>query len=64
MIVESRRLGGEHPRGRAARRQQQKQQSAPDIVAQVDPQDYDVVADLDELLASDESNLWDDNTTL
>jgi hypothetical protein len=36
--------------------------SAPDVVAQIDPQDYDVVADLDELLVTDESNLWDDDT--
>jgi len=35
---------------------------APDVIAAVDPQDYDVVADLDELLATDESNLWDDDT--
>ena len=34
----------------------------PDAVAAVDPQDYDVVADLDELMAVDESNLWDDDT--
>ena len=33
----------------------------PDAVAAVDPQDYDVVADLDELMAVDESNLWDDD---
>jgi|SRR5437660_242947 len=36
--------------------------SAPDVIAKIDPQDYDVVADLDELLAADESNLWDDDT--
>ena len=36
--------------------------SAPDVIAQIDPQDYDVVADLDELLVTDESNLWDDDT--
>ena len=36
--------------------------SAADIIAKIDPQDYDVVADLDELLAADESNLWDDDT--
>jgi hypothetical protein len=35
---------------------------APDVIAQIDPQDYDVVADLDELLVTDESNLWDDDT--
>jgi hypothetical protein len=37
-------------------------ESAPDVVAKIDPQDYDVVADLDELLATDESSLWDDDT--
>ncbi|MFL6516111.1 MAG: hypothetical protein ACJ8M1_13920 [Chthoniobacterales bacterium] len=35
-----------------------------DPVAQIDPQDYDVVADLDELVASDENALWDDNSSL
>lgn len=35
-----------------------------DVVAQIDVQDYEVVADLDELLASDETNLWDDNSSL
>jgi hypothetical protein len=39
-------------------------ESEPDVVARIDPQDYEVVADLDELLASDENNLWDDNQTL
>ena len=34
----------------------------PDVIAAIDPQDYDVVADLDELMAADESNLWDDDT--
>ena len=36
-------------------------ESAPDAIAAIDPQDYDVVADLDELLVTDESNLWDDD---
>jgi hypothetical protein len=35
-----------------------------DPVAHIDPQDYQVVADLDELLASDENALWDDNSSL
>jgi hypothetical protein len=35
-----------------------------DPVAQIDPQDYEVVADLDELIASDENGLWDDNSSL
>jgi hypothetical protein len=34
------------------------------VVARIDPQDYEVVADLDDLLASDDSSLWDDNSTL
>ena len=38
--------------------------SEPDVVAKVDPQDYEVVADLDELLAVDENSLWDENSTL
>ena len=33
------------------------------VVAKIDPQDYEVVKDLDELLASDENNLWDDEST-
>jgi hypothetical protein len=37
-------------------------ENAPDVIATIDPQDYDVVADLDELLVTDESNLWDDDT--
>ncbi len=39
-------------------------ENAPDVLAQIDPQDYDVVADLDELLASEENSLWDDTQTL
>src|SRR5262245_66510723 len=35
-----------------------------DVVAKVDPQDYDVVADLDELIAWDETSVWDDRPTL
>jgi hypothetical protein len=38
--------------------------TAPDVVAKIDPQDYEVVADLDDLLASEENNLWDENSTL
>ena len=34
------------------------------IIAAVATQDYEVVADLDELLASDENNLWTDNSSL
>jgi hypothetical protein len=36
-------------------------ENAPEVIAKIDPQDYDVVADLDELLATDENNLWDDD---
>jgi hypothetical protein len=32
-----------------------------DPIAKIDPQDYDVVADLDNLLASEDNNLWDDD---
>ncbi len=35
-----------------------------DVVAQIDAQDYEVVADLDNLLASEDNNLWDDNSSL
>src|SRR5690242_16834372 len=35
-----------------------------DIVAKIDPQDYDVVADLDELIAWDENSVWEDRPTL
>jgi hypothetical protein len=42
----------------------QKPVADDDAIARIDPQDYEVVADLDELLASDETNLWDDNSSL
>jgi hypothetical protein len=35
-----------------------------EVVAKVDPQDYDVVADLDELIAWDENSVWDEKPTL
>jgi hypothetical protein len=35
-----------------------------EAIAKIDIQDYQVVADLDDLLASDENSLWDDNSTL
>jgi hypothetical protein len=35
-----------------------------DPVAKIDAQDYEVVADLDELLVSEDNNLWDDDSTL
>lgn len=33
-----------------------------DVVARIDPNDYEVVADLDDLLAAEEDGLWDDNS--
>ena len=35
-----------------------------EVVAKIDPQDYDVVADLDELIAWDENSVWDEKPTL
>jgi hypothetical protein len=35
----------------------------PDVIAKIDAQDYEVVADLDDLLAVDESSLWDDKSS-
>jgi len=35
-----------------------------DVVAKIDPQDYDVVTDLDELIAWDENNVWEEKPTL
>jgi hypothetical protein len=35
-----------------------------DPIAKIDPQDYEVVADLDDLMASEENNLWDDSSSL
>ena len=35
-----------------------------DLVAKIDAQDYEVVADLDEVLASDDNNLWDEDSSL
>src|SRR5262245_48706965 len=35
-----------------------------DVVARIDPQDYDVVADLDELIAWDENTVWEEKPTL
>src|SRR5260370_36337881 len=34
-----------------------------DVVAKVDRQDYDVVADLDELIACDENSVWEEKPT-
>jgi len=38
--------------------------NGPDVVAKIDPQDYDVVADLDELIAWDENTVWEEKPTL
>ncbi len=35
-----------------------------DLVAKIDPQDYDVVADLDELIVWDENTVWEEKPTL
>ena len=35
-----------------------------DVVTRVDPQDYDVVADLDELIAWDENSVWEEKPTM
>ena len=35
-----------------------------DVVAKIDPQDYDVVADLDELIAWDENSVWEEKPAL
>ena len=34
------------------------------VIASIDMQDYEVVADLDNLLASDENSPWDESSTL
>jgi len=34
------------------------------VIAQIDTQDYEVVADLDNLLDSDDNSPWDDNSSL
>jgi hypothetical protein len=35
-----------------------------DALARIDPQDYEVVADLDELIAWDENSVWEDKPSL
>jgi hypothetical protein len=35
-----------------------------DVVAKIDPQDYDVVVDLDELIAWDENTVWEEKPIL
>jgi hypothetical protein len=41
-----------------------KTTNEPDVVAKIDPQDYDVVADLDELIALDENSVWEEKPTM
>jgi hypothetical protein len=48
----------------APRWSQKSPEREPDVVAKIDPQDFDVVADLDELLAWDEDSLWNEKPTL
>ena len=43
---------------------QTKAVNDPDVVAKIDPQDYDVVADLDELIAWDENSVWEEKPTM
>jgi hypothetical protein len=43
---------------------QKSPEREPDVVTKIDPQDFDVVADLDELLAWDEDSLWTQKPTL
>jgi hypothetical protein len=43
---------------------QRSSEKEPDVMAKIDPQDFEVVADLDDLLASDEGTLWDEKPTL
>jgi hypothetical protein len=43
---------------------QKKAVNDPDLVAKIDPQDYDVVADLDELIAWDENSVWEEKPTM
>jgi len=40
------------------------QDDPPDVVASIDPQDYEVVADLDDLLASEDDSVWSENESL
>jgi hypothetical protein len=41
----------------------QQSKSDADVVAKIDPQDYEVVADLDDLLAAEDDGLWDDSNS-
>src|SRR6266513_646669 len=48
----------------APRWSQEAPEREPDVVAKIDAKDFDVVADLDELLAWDEDNLWNETPAL
>ena len=37
-------------------------ESVPETVAKLDPQDFEIVADLDVLIAMEEDGLWDEDT--
>jgi len=39
-------------------------ENTPDVITKIDPQDFEVVADLDVLIASDETSLWDEDQSL
>lgn len=39
-------------------------EDVPEVVAKLDAEDYEIVADLDDLLASQEDDSWDDTLTL
>ncbi len=38
------------------------QDNPPETLAALDPQDFEVVADLDDLIAMEDDNLWDDDS--
>jgi hypothetical protein len=40
------------------------QDNPPELLAAIDPQDYEVVVDLDDLLASEDDNVWTENESL
>lgn len=40
------------------------QENEPGVLAQIEPQDYEVVANLDDLLVLYETSLWDENSSL
>lgn len=55
-VFTMRSVGGPHV--------ESSQDDVPEVVAQIDPSDYEVVADLDDLLASQEDDSWDETPTL